>query len=153
MIDCDMIRRLWYTKLIIYCIISYHTQDIKCAHQGSAANKTWKECRGFSGSSWTLNLGGVKQLFQQKNPRGRTASVKRETRLPDILSWARFAHTKWHDISAHFLPYLARPLQRKPFPALFGGFFVTASWRANCLSTSTGSYQAVRMAFEITLPL
>ena len=60
-----MIRRLWYTKLIIYCIISYHTQDIKCAHQGSAANKTWKECRGFSGSSWTLNFGGCQTASKE----------------------------------------------------------------------------------------
>ena len=149
---------IWYEDYDIRSLlftVSYHiiprtsnvrTKDLLQIRLG-------KEFRVFRDRAEPLTLEVVKQLFQQKNPRGRTASVKRETRLPDILSWARFAHTKWHDISAHFLPYLARPLQRKPFPALFGGFFVTASWRANCLSTSTGSYQAVRMAFETTLPL
>ena len=45
-----------------------------------------KEFSVFRDRAELLTLEVVKQLFQQKNPRGRTASVKRETRLPDILS-------------------------------------------------------------------
>ena len=83
-----MIRRLWYTKLIIYCIISYHTQDIKCAHQGSAANKTWKECRVFRDRAEPLTLEVVKLPLHQKNPRGRTASINTRNSAPwySILS-------------------------------------------------------------------
>ena len=66
MIDCDMTRRLWYTKLIIYCIISYHTQDIKCAHQGSAANKTWKEFRVFRDRAEPLTLEVSNSSFNKR---------------------------------------------------------------------------------------
>ena len=118
MIDCDMTRRLWYTKLIIYCIISYHTQDIKCAHQGSAANKTWKEFRVFRDRAEPLTLEVSNSSSTKESTR---QDCFRQTRNP----------APWYSILSSLCTYqMARhlstfsSLSRSPTPkkALSGAF-------------------------------